>query len=800
MMLRDFRIGWRLLLQQPAYSLVVIGGLAVGFAACFLLFGYVAFCLNFNSSIPDNDRVVVVKQRINVFPRPDWQLSTLLSLRDVARDSGMVDASIMMKDIEVPLRAGGELRALDFRVTDPAFSTLFNIRELQGELQAALTQPDGLAVTQSGAAKLFGAGPALGQSVQVEGVTLQVRAVLPDPPANGSLQYEALVGSGSSAWTEREAASSPNTRAALFMKLKPGASIAALTALLQEAGERSPFNQRMKQGALGKRLNGRNVADIRLLPLRDAYFDEDLAASRSGEQYGRRSTVYALAAGGLLILLLAAINYVNLATVRTLRRQREIGLRKLLGASTGQLVRQFLSEAVLTTMLAAILGLMLAWLLLPTFSDLLNRKLDGIFTPLHCVMALGFSIVIGLCAGAYPAWLARHARPATALAGRDNSETIGGLWLRRVLTVVQFGSAMALSAGTLAVAWQTWYASHASPGIDVNQLLVLDMPLNAAGKPAAQALLDQLRRLPGVSSVSTISEAVGRDGLKLTNVIAARDGSEISLEAKFVSPNWFQANGLHALYGKSFDPRLDPRDDKDTGGVMLNADAAIALGYATPEEAVGQLLPTGGAQIVGIAPEIRYQGLHSPPKALIYRARPGSVVMLRISASISVAQAYDMIAPLWRRSFPNAILEIQTQQRILADRYAADARLMRILAISSLTAIALAAFGIYVLSAYSVQRSRREIVLRKLHGAAGSDIALMLAREFSVLVAAGAIIGLPLAALATQHYLASYTEHAPVGGWTLAAALLLAILVALLATTRHTLTAMRMSPALALKD
>jgi cell division protein FtsX len=798
MMLRDFRIGWRLLLQQPAYSLVVIGGLAVGFAACFLLFGYVAFCLNFNSSIPNNDRVMAVKQRINVFPRPEWQLWALLSLRQVARDSGMVDESIMMKDIDVPLRAGAELRAMDFRVTDPAFRTLFNVRERQGDLQAALTQPDGLALTQSGAAKLFGSQPALGQSVQAGDATLQVRAILPDPPANGSLQYEALVGITSSAWPERETAFTGQDRATLFMKLKPGVSAATLTALLQEASERAPFNQRMKRGSMGKRLNGRNVADISLMPLRDAYFDEDMASSRTGERYGRRSNVVALAAGGLLILLLAAINYVNLATVRTLRRQREIGLRKLLGASTGQLVRQFLSEAVLTTMLAAILGLMLAWLLLPTFSDLLNRKLDGIFTPLHCAMALGFSIVIGLCAGAYPAWLAQHARPATALAGRDNSETIAGLWLRRVLTVVQFGSAMALSAGTLAVAWQTWYASHASPGIDVNQLLVLDMPFNAAGKPEADAFLDQLRRLPGVNAVSTSSEAVGRDGFKLTNVIAARDGGEISIEAKFVSPNWFEANSLHALYGQTFNPRMDPRDDKDTGGVMLNEDAAIALGYATPQEAVGQLLPTGGAQIIGIAPDIRFQGLHSPSKALIYRVRPASVVMLRTSASVE--QAYDMIAPLWRRSFPNAILEIQTQQRILADRYAADARLMRILAISSLTAIALAAFGIYVLSAYSVQRSRREIVLRKLHGAGGSDIAMMLAREFSVLVAAGAIIGLPLAAVATQRYLASYTEHAPVAGWTLAAALLLAILVALLATTRHTLTAMRMSPALALKD
>jgi cell division protein FtsX len=798
MMLRDFRVGWRLLLQQPAYSLVVIGGLAVGFAACFLLFGYVAYCLNFNSGIPDNERVVVVKQRINLFPRPDWQLFALLPLRDVARNSGLVSAAIMVKEIDTPLRAGAELRALNLQVADPEFSALFNIRASQGDLQATLTQPDGLALTQSAAAKLFGDRPALGQSVHVGDTVLQVRAMLPDPPANSSLRYEALVGTSSSAWPERDTIISNSGRGTLYMKLKPGASIASLTALLQEASERQPFNQRMKSGPMGKRLNGRNVADIRLMSLRDAYFDADMAASRAGASYGQRSSVFGLAAGGLLILLLASINYVNLATVRTLRRQREIGLRKLLGASTGQLVRQFLSEAVLTAMLAAIVGLLLAWLLLPTFSDLVNRRMDGMFTLLHCLAALGFSIVIGVCAGAYPAWLAWHARPSAALSGRGSSETIAGLWLRRVLTVLQFATAMAFSAATLAVGWQTWYASHASPGLDVNRLLVLNMPDDSVGKPAATAFLDQLRRLPGIDSVSTISEAVGRDGMKLINVMATRDGSEIPLEAKFVSPNWFEANGLHALHGQTFNPRIDSNDDKDTGGVLLNADGAAALGYASPQEAVGQTLPPAGAKIIGIAPEIRYQGLHAPSKALIYRVRPASVVMLHTSASVDAA--YGMIEPLWRHSFPKAILEIQTQQAILAERYAEDARLMRILAISSVTAIALAAFGIYVLSAYSVQRSRREIVLRKLHGAGRKDIALMLAREFSLLVGAGALIGLPLAAVATQRYLASYTEHAPVGGWTLAAALLLAVLVALLSTTRHTLTAMRMPPLLALKD
>ncbi|MYN38098.1 FtsX-like permease family protein [Duganella sp. FT109W] len=797
MMLRDFRIGWRLLLQQPAYSVVVIGGLAIGFAACFLLFGYVAFCLNFNSSIPDNERVLTIKQRVNVFPRPDWQLRAPLPLRDVAINSGAVSEAAFVKSIDTPLRAGTELRALQLYAVDPAFRSIFGLQAQTGDVQAALTQPDGLALTQSAAAKLFGTESALGRTVRLEDTTLQVRAVLPDPPANSTQQYEALIGTGSSAWPERNRAPDTWVNGMVYLKIKPGAAIDALTAQLQTAIEKSPLNQRVRNGAMGKGLNGRNVSDIRLQSLSDAYFDADMAASRSGDAYGSTSGVFGLAAGGLLILLLAAINYVNLATVRTLRRQREIGLRKLLGASTGQLLRQFLSESVLTAMLAAVAGIMLAWLLLPTFSDLVNRRLEGMMTPLACLIALGFSVIIGLAAGAYPAWLAQHARPASALAGRGNSETVSGLWLRRVLTVLQFSSAMALSAGTLAVAWQTWYASHASPGFDPAHLLILDLPRESEGKPSADAMLEQLRRLPGVQGVATISEAVGRDGMKLMNLVTTRDGGEIPLEAKFVSPNWFEVNRLTPVFGQSFNPALDPHDERDSGGVMLNAAAAAALGFATPQEAVGVSMPQG-FRIIGIAPDLRFQGLHAPSKALIYRVRPGSVAMIRTSATVD--QAYDMIEPLWHRNFPNAIMALTTQETVLADRYAADARLMRILAISSITAIALAAFGIYVLSAYSVQRNRRQIVLRKLHGAGSKDIALMLGREFSVLVGAGAIIGLPLAAVATQRYLAGYTEHAPVGVWTPAAALLLAIVVALLATTRHTLTAMRMPPLLALKD
>jgi len=212
---------------------------------------------------------------------------------------------------------------------------------------------------------------------------------------------------------------------------------------------------------------------------------------------------------------------------------------------------------------------------------------------------------------------------------------------------------------------------------------------------------------------------------------------------------------------------------------------------------VGRNLPRG-EHILGISPEVRFQDLRAPAGAIIYRLRPGRTLAIRSSDSFAVA--YDQVALLWRRHFPNQIMDLQRQETVLADRYADDARVARLLGYTSAVALILAAFGIYVLSAYSVQRHRRQIVLRKLYGARRRDIAVMLGREFSLLVGAGALVGLPLAALSIQRYLAAYTERAPIGAWTLAAALALALLVALLATSRHTLVALRMAPVAALRD
>ena len=794
----DFRIGWRLLLREPGFSAFTIAGLAIACAACFLLLGFVRYSFSYDSHVPEAQRIYLVKQRINWFPRPEWDTRTMLPLRQVASDSGMVEQASMALRIRQPLRVGTTLHDVDLVAVDPAFRHIFGISALTGDLAAALTRPEGVAITRATAAHLFGAeADALGQTIQVAGETLRVLAILPDRPANSTADWEALTGPLSRARPVAERTATPDwKRGTVYLKLKPGTDPRQLETLLQQAVDRSPMEARFRASAMGKSMTGPGTEE-RLVALPDVYFDADLAAGRAGEDYGKRSTVLGLASVALLILALAVVNYVNLSTVRTLRRQRETALRKLLGAGTGRVAMQFLAEAVLVTTLATGGGIMLAWLMLPTFADLVDRELTGFFSPARIALDLALGVLTGLCAGAYPAWMAVRVRPATALAGRDNSETVGGLWLRRVLTVLQFATAMALTGLTLAVGWQTRYASNIDPGFDPAPLFVLDLPEPApTEQQRVRDFASAVRRIPGVAAAALSGEAIGRDRMKTIQGFRTRDGRDLRIEVKAISPEYFDAYGLRPQFGRLFGADTD---QPDGGAIVLNAPAAAMLGYPSPQAAVGQAPFTNDARVVGIAPALRHQSLRQKAEPVIYVLRPQYGV-LTVRADEDMATLTQAVDPLWRRYFPDRTMTLQPAASLFAENYAQDRRLAQILGFASMVAIALAAFGIYVLAAYSVQRNTRQIVLRKLYGASRAAIGRLVGREFGLLLACGAVLGLPPAAVAIERYLSGFVERAPLGPWPLLAATGLATAIALAATARHALAAMRLAPACALRQ
>lgn len=808
--LGDFRIGWRLLVRQPFHSAVEILGLAAGFAICFLLLGFVHYSFSYDSGVPDRERVFIVKHRLNFIPQPQWMEYTPFALRGAALRSGLPLEVSAWWPRKTTLELGDRIQELEVTAVDPAFQGIAGLQALEGDLHRALTEPDGLAVTRQAALRLFGTSKPLGRTIKINRQPLQVRAVLADRPANSTIQFGALVGVGSALWPERERQEALSNwmgiAGRIYIKTGAGVSPQALQNVLQDVIDHAPWAD-MATPEMKAALGPRKMVDIGLGALGDAYFDRSVANTMGTGPRGDMRLTLALGAAGLLILFLAVVNYVNLATVRMVGRQREIAVRRVLGATTRQLLTQFMAEAVLLSLVAAVLGVLFAWLLLPLASDLLERRLDGMFTLLSTVACLLFGVLVGAAAGIYPGWLARGVHMSEALAHRG-SETASGAWTRRALTVVQFAAAMSMGSLALAILWQTRFAGAAPPGFDPAPLMVVEMPKDL-GDPAARAFRDAVARLPGVTGVADSHDVPGRaseTGTRGSEMTKRLDGSSVSLSVQFVSPEFFEVYGLSALAGRLFDPRIDRHVDQHTDpgddgeqNVVANQAAVRALGWPSAQQVVGQRINGTQQRIIGVAPDLRWETLRDPLRPTIYLPADGSR-MLTVRMRADAPALAPNVAAIWSRYFPVGEPVIRRAGSYYVQAYAGDVRLAGLLASATVVVFLLAAFGIYVLAAHSVQRRMREIVLRKLHGAGRAAIAALVGREFVLLAAVAALAGLPLATLAIERYLSPFAERSPLVAWAPAAAFVFALLIVAAATARHTRAALRIPPAQALRD
>jgi putative ABC transport system permease protein len=796
----NFRLAWRLLLRHPLSAAVELLGLAAGFAACFLLMGFVYYSFSYDSDVPQREQVFVIKHRLNFIPQPQWMEYTPFALRDVALQSGLPLQASVWWPSQAGLNQNGALRMIDFIAVDPAFVQIAGLGALQGDLQQALARPDGMAVTQKTARELFGTSEALGRHVTLNMQTLQVRAVLPDRPANSTMQFGILVGTGTALWSEQERRAALSNWMGISGRIyvKTSASPQALQKALQDVIDQAPW-QSMATPEMKVALGGRKMVDVALGPLADAYFDRSVANTMGVGARGDMRMVLALGAAGVLILLLAVVNYINLATVRTVRRQREIAVRRVMGAGTRQLLMQFMSEALLLSTAAAALGLLLAWLLLPLASDLLQRQLDGLFTPPAIVICLAFGALVGVLAGVYPGWLAHGVDMRAALAQRSG-DTPGGAWLRRALTALQFSVAIGMGSVALAILWQTQFAASAPPGFDPTPLLAVEMPI-PVDQPPAGALRDAVAQLPGVAGVSWSRNVPGRDdhtGTRGSSTVRRLDGSSVALSIEFVGTDFFKVYGVQPLAGRIFDSREAPAAG-DEQNVMLNQAAVQALGWSSAQQALGQRINGSNLRVVGVAPDLRWETLRDPVRPMMYQVlRDTGLMTVRLSGAR--ADVEPAIAAIWQRHYPAQPVTLRPVASYYAQAYADDVRLARLLACATAVVLALAAFGIYVLAAHSVQRRAREIVLRKLHGASRTAIAALIGREFMLLTGVAALIALPPAWLTIAHYLAPFAERSPLGGWAPLVALGLALLVVMASTARHTWSAMRIAPAQALRE
>ena len=801
---KDFQMGWRLLVKNPGHSLVMVLSLTVGFAVWFLVLGFTRYEYGFDKNVPGLSQVYVVKARPN-WGDGSWSENVPLAMKESLARSGIGLQATAVMPMSASVRVGDIVSQLDLTVVDPTFGSVFGISAQEGDLAAALAHPDAVALSQDAARRLFGDVHAVGRRLQIGGEPFQVAAVLANPPKTSSIQFQALAGPSTAAWpaAQRERArdswnyydddDKDIVSCKVYVRLpdasRHDAALAAITRDLDGSALRGHLSE--KDAA---ELGTKPPLEVALGPLADSYLDSE-ARDNSGPK-GDPIANYAMNGVALLILLLTAGNYVNLANIRVVQRQREMAVRKALGVKPSQLASQLAAESVLVSLLASMLGAGLAALLLPAWSDLTEHDIAGILTPVDMVVfvaiVLGSGLLVGVIAGVYPAWTALKMPVAPVLGGRGGSDTPGGLLLRRVLTVMQFGIAMFVAAMIVTIAWQIQYLKGLDYGYRVDGLMTLKLPPELA-KGEVDSLESSLAALPEISGVA-------RSNPYATNQsFATPKGDPVAIGTRLVGPEYFSVLGLGASAGRVFDKRQDAGEGAKL--LVVNRLAALRLGFADAGAAVGQFVKMDDrmVQIVGIANEVRNGFTIGPAKPLAYALSDStSELVLRAGSDFGAAQA--AVARLWQERFPDRYLSLRSLRAQLELNASGPQAVLQSCVVVAVVIVPLAVFSIYVLSAFVVQRRAREFVVRKLYGADARDITLLLVREFGILQGIGALVALPLAYGGARSFVERFSDQAPIGPWAVLAALAGALLVTAIATFRHIVAASRLPPALVLRN
>lgn len=815
-----WRSAWRQLRAEPGPAALVIAGLALGLALTLLTASFLQDVLWPDADLPERDRLVTFEfqARGPGGITTEWfgDVPIVPLHRELRANGAPVEAMSRVLFTGLPARsadAQGVQRStrLSIALADADVQAMLGLRPLAGDLAAALATPEGIALSAASAEKLFGTTQALGRTFTLalppdpQGrapahlFTLTVKAVLPTPNLNGALVFDAIAGFNAPAAKAYLAMSDswyqPSGR--LYARLQPGAQPAQLSSLAQRLMDQQPLPPGFPMNFLK---GGGKAAYIRALPVKD------VGLHGAGSPL-RRLQLGSLAAAAAGVLALAVINFVNLWSVRTLKRQREIGLRKSLGAGAPQLAWQFFCEAAVVAGTAGALGLLLAWWATPAAQVLMQRQFHApVLAPGMVVLTVLLCVVIAAISALPLSAIALRVRPAESLAGRSHSEGAASRWLRLLMTTIQFGAATVFASLALTVLWQAEHTGAIPRGFELQDRVAIDLPWEAEPAQTA-ALLARVRSWPEVITAAAAEDVPGRDFASWYGEFRGAGGKSVSLRTGVgFTPGYLQLYGMRVIAGRL---SADHVAEVAQQGIVLDRSAVRALGFASPEEAVGRQLGTAPniddgkpATVVAVIDDIRLEGPRSPPQPHAIRPvaeRGGGA--LGVHTRDAKATAAKLTA-LVNERFPDADASALPVRDMLLQKVADDARLGRLIGIAGLLALGLAAVGVYGLAAYTLRRREREIVLRKLHGAGAGAVAGLLAREFAGVLVLACAVALPVAAWLSQQHLAGFVERAPVGPfslWVLLAATALLVAVTALAVARHLHAALALRPLQALR-
>jgi len=818
--LSHLAVALRALRRDAVGSAINIVGLALGCMTCLLVLLYARYELSYDRFWPGAERIVKLTLTTSVPGQPPrLALAPGVAMPFILQDLPQVEAGARMipRTLRVLYRnAQGERRENPQSwFVDPDFLRIFPLEFIAGQPETALVDRHSMVLVESTAKAWFGTTDVIGREVEVElpgGGTWvsRVSGVVREPPPNSHLHLQKVLMHYSDQVFDRQRFTFESWRATWtrsFLKLKPGASVDDLNRDLRALVER-----RVPPTTMLGDVPLRQVITLGAAPLVGLHLDTDLAdslmrAGGSGEQLA------ILVAVALAVLLVAAVNFLNLSLAQATLRQREVALRKVIGASNAEVVLQFLLQSLLAAGLGVLGALALAELLLPPFGEFLARPVPaaGLWTALAAAL---LAVLLGLGAGALPALRMAAVRPGEALHANRSTAAAGGTRLRTTLVVAQFALAIGMLIALLVSQQQYRHLQAAERHIDTEHVATLWGLRWAEVREGLPAFLQEVRSLPNVQAVSTSASVPTEFDLPdVPARLSGRPDTEAALLGVLsIDDTFFDLYRVPLLAGRQLG--LEHELDSAHGltaeqlaargmNVVIDEVAARTLGLAQPADAVGQALAlTFGTPprqvpttVVGVVRSARYSGLTATEGPKYFwqdrtrhfffsiRAKPGTL-----------REVIPQVEAIWTRMFPRVVFE----PTILSERMSQDAakhqRPTQAFAVAALIAIALSAVGMYALAAFAAQRQAREIALRRLMGASVAQVAGLLLWRLTRPLLAAALIACPLAWWALSHWLAEYPSRTELTPAPFVLALVAAIALTWAVTASRLFVAARRRP------
>lgn len=743
-MLKNYlKIALRNLLKHRGYSLINVLGLAIGMASCILILLYVQDELSYDRFHQQADRIL----------RVEYTVSAAGKSRDIFVTPSVIAPLFKHEFPEVEkavrfynytsfgpaiVRSGEQVfYESGFFFVDSTVFDIFDFALLTGNPATALTRPQTVVISESAAQKYFAGANPIGQRLMVNNATeYEITGILRDLPHNSHLQFDFLASYTSlrADWARIESWDSANLYT--YLLVHEGAS---KEALLQKI---PPLIERER----GEELRNAGVRlGFSLRPLTNVHL----------HWQGDATLLYAFSTIALLILLIACINYMNLATARSAHRNREVGLRKVLGAHRAQLAGQFFGESVLLTLAAMVVALLLVSLSMPLFNSISGKELsaDYLQNPAILLSVVGVGLLASLIAGSYPAFFLSAFQPITMLRSRSSGS---GALLRRLLVVSQFAISVILVVATLVVARQLDYVRSTRLGFDKEHLVALPLR-DASLRQRHETLKKQLMQHTNILQVSAAGDVPGDIRGGYTMAAEGLEREQYPGAIGFIADQDIVATlGLELIAGPGFPPSWTP----EQGYVYLINETALQQVGWQAEEAIGRWMNMMGnrmGRVVGVVRDFHFASLRQDisPLAIFISPSDFDFMLVRITPN-HIGGSLDYMRATWQQLAPQSPFDYAFVDQSFDALYRADARAGQLFRIFAGLAIFVACMGLLGLASFSAEQRTREIGVRKVLGASLSGIVLLLSREFVKLIAIAFAVAVPVALLLMSRWLQGF--------------------------------------------